>query len=991
MNKTSISGENPTALKQLNNLSPLANYDQEDDDTDCATPVSLGIPMNQDCKNMELAWNLVEWIVDRHKKLASSPKGSHLIETLAVDDMVFTAKKFIACQAEFQQHGIWPEVSLGFHYTRPANLEGIKQNGLITRAERCSDQTYARRRLTYGDGIYVANNPNAFHGRFGKIGIIVAIIKGKCERATSTGRKFSINANTVIGNKYRSRGSASANSNNYFDEIVLQESCQCLPLIKYDASLLNESIKLGAYFKELQRGVDKFLNNDLIAITAPFDTDRNMTNPVVSSGGVLGKQDLIPWPSNPFTTPPKSLTSSSFNTSFNNYTSLSLPMPFASLPIPAASLERGKNNVGGKNLPQSANIFATNTLNTTPISNINLDQKDRQNYFLKFTRVLMHYLENFDKEMHARAKFVIRDSADQKKQNNPAYASLSVSMQGRLRALVGEDYWVKVEGYLCQFLKRDYQTKDGMSPQSALISASRVAMIAASPLPGKWHPKWQYGMGTKGSNTTPTTKDASDKSNFNSSNPIDATAKAEEIANDLERQKKEMGLFAMMANSTTVGEFGTTSHDCEAATTTSDDDAARRKKEMNSFAAFDTGGTNTTTNFSKTKHYTGSRGNNNSSSPNNAVMTVEIANDLEQRKKGMGLFSNMANSGAMFHTSPDDSADRHTSRGSGSSPDRSTRSAATNDGDATWIASLTRENHQPQQEHIFNRAQQIPQIPHVTLKQQFLRQPESQKRKTDTLAAIVKSKRHAGLADIIPNTVTRKVVATIRMCQYNAPESFNDSTKENVFSEVAIIEQKSKELCVICLEEMKYGEKIVSFNIDSCNHTFHRGCIESALRRMPRCPICRKYVKEPQGYSPSGTLTITVAESTCSGFEHESTRTFVLNYVMPENTQKSYHPNPGVRYTRTIRKAYIPDVLDGRKLLQRLLYAFEKGLLFLIGTSGTTGRQNVIIWSSVHQKTQQFGGAMNHGFPDPGYFINCNDELDALGVPTDPHIDTVSL
>jgi len=850
-----------------------------DDDTDCATPVSLGNPMNQDCKNMELAWNFVEWIVDRHKKLAGSPKGSHLIETLAMDDMVFTAKKFIACQAEFQKHGIWPQVSLGFHYTKPANLERIKQDGLMTRAERCGDQTYAIGRLTYGDGIYVGNNPNAF-GRFGKVGIIVAIIKGKCERAT--GRQISIDTNTVIGNKHRSDRSASANGNNYFDEIVLQESCQCLPLIKYDASLLNESIKLGAYFKELQRGVDKFLNNDLI--TTPFDTDHNMTNPAVSSGGPhdIGQQDLLPWPSNPFTALPTSLTSSSTSTSTNNYTSLSaasLPMPIASLPIPAASLDIGKNIIGWKNLSQPDNISAyTNTLNTTPINNITQNHQNQEKYFLNFTRVLMSNLENSDKEMHARAKSVIGDCADQNKQNNPAHAKCSVSMQRRLRALVGEACWKKTESYLCKLLKRHYQTKDGMSPHNALMKASLVARIAASPLPaliragqaatmiapqmpGGGHTNGQYDMGMPG---------------ISSLTKENHQPQQEHVLNRAQQlpQIPQVTLKQQFPASPLPG-----------------------------------GG-----------------------HPNGQY--------------GMGM---------------------------------------------SGISSLTKENHQPQQEHVINRAQQLPQIPPVMLKQQFPRQPEPQKRKADTLVAIVRNKRPADLADNIPNTVTSIVVDTTRTCHYTAPESFTDSTKENVFSEVAVIEQKSKELCVICLEEMKHGEKIVRFNIDSCNHTFHRGCIESALRRMPRCPICRKYVKEPQGYSPSGTLTITVAESTCSGFEHESTRTFVLNYVMPGNTQKSYHPNPGVRYTSTVRKAYIPDVPDGRKLLQRLLYAFEKGLLFLIGTSGTTGRQNVIIWSSVHQKTQQFGGAMNHGFPDPGYFINCNEELDALGVPTDPHIDTVSL
>jgi len=279
----------------------------------------------------------------------------------------------------------------------------------------------------------------------------------------------------------------------------------------------------------------------------------------------------------------------------------------------------------------------------------------------------------------------------------------------------------------------------------------------------------------------------------------------------------------------------------------------------------------------------------------------------------------------------------------------------------------------------------------VILRQRSPRQPESQKLKVDTPTAVTKSKCISDLAHIIPNTVTRNIVDITRTCHYKAPESFTDPMKESALSEVIIIDQKNEEQCVICLEQMKHGERIARFKIDICNHTFHRGCIESALLRMPKCPICRTYIKEPQGCSPSGTLTTTVVESACSSFEHESTRSFVLTYSMQAGIQKCYHPNPGVRYTGTVRVAYIPDILDGRKLLQRLRYAFERGLLFLIGTSGTTGRQNVITWSSVHQKTSRFGGAMNHGFPDSGYFINCNEELDALGVPTDPlNIDSLS-
>jgi len=54
-------------------------------------------------------------------------------------------------------------------------------------------------------------------------------------------------------------------------------------------------------------------------------------------------------------------------------------------------------------------------------------------------------------------------------------------------------------------------------------------------------------------------------------------------------------------------------------------------------------------------------------------------------------------------------------------------------------------------------------------------------------------------------------------------------------------------------------------------------------------------------------------------------------------------------------------------------------LTFTIGTSLSTGQPNRIVWASIHHKTSTSPGP--HGYPDTGYFINANEELDALHVP----------
>jgi len=70
---------------------------------------------------------------------------------------------------------------------------------------------------------------------------------------------------------------------------------------------------------------------------------------------------------------------------------------------------------------------------------------------------------------------------------------------------------------------------------------------------------------------------------------------------------------------------------------------------------------------------------------------------------------------------------------------------------------------------------------------------------------------------------------------------------------------------------------------------------------------------------------------------------------------QSDHPNPGKWYKGTTRFAYLPDSPQGRQILQLLRRAFEAELVFTIGTSNTTGKDNVVIWNDIHHKTKPSG------------------------------------
>jgi len=55
------------------------------------------------------------------------------------------------------------------------------------------------------------------------------------------------------------------------------------------------------------------------------------------------------------------------------------------------------------------------------------------------------------------------------------------------------------------------------------------------------------------------------------------------------------------------------------------------------------------------------------------------------------------------------------------------------------------------------------------------------------------------------------------------------------------------------------------------------------------------------------------------------------------------------------RIAYLPATAEGEEICQLLREAFNAGLIFTIGTSHTTGADNVVIWNDIHHKTSKTG------------------------------------
>lgn len=208
------------------------------------------------------AWLFVNQVLELHKNITATAPGP---STVAVDDMVFLGRNFLQCLQEFEHKGYPCRVTLAYHYTSSAAMDKIKQDGLMTLEER--RKTYSTSNshgAVFGDGIYTANNPFAFR-HFGDTGLLVAVLLGNVSRVPMGGKKPNDSTiNTVIGNKMLRRVTGTIpEKTKYTDELVLQESKQCLPLMQFKtASVSNQAGKdaVWAFHQELQKLLDTSFN-----------------------------------------------------------------------------------------------------------------------------------------------------------------------------------------------------------------------------------------------------------------------------------------------------------------------------------------------------------------------------------------------------------------------------------------------------------------------------------------------------------------------------------------------------------------------------------------------------------------------------------------------------------------------------------------------------------------------------------------------------------
>lgn len=185
-------------------------------------------------------------------------------------------------------------------------------------------------------------------------------------------------------------------------------------------------------------------------------------------------------------------------------------------------------------------------------------------------------------------------------------------------------------------------------------------------------------------------------------------------------------------------------------------------------------------------------------------------------------------------------------------------------------------------------------------------------------------------------------------------------------------DQTQLEDCPICCNDFESYETAPSlWQLLNCSHKLCLTCYSKILttrstmsnvqHTFVKCPFCQSITGIEVGTCPDMQMNVTIIPNPCNGYEPSTTLS--IHYV-------------GHNFKRI---AFLPNNIAGQEILQLLKIAFDRRLCFTVGTSNTTGHNNVIVWN-IHHKTSLQGGVMSHGYPDPGYIDRLKWELKAFGI-----------
>ncbi|XP_003920503.3 E3 ubiquitin-protein ligase DTX4 isoform X1 [Saimiri boliviensis] len=204
--------------------------------------------------------------------------------------------------------------------------------------------------------------------------------------------------------------------------------------------------------------------------------------------------------------------------------------------------------------------------------------------------------------------------------------------------------------------------------------------------------------------------------------------------------------------------------------------------------------------------------------------------------------------------------------------------------------------------------------------------------------------------------------------------------------------------CTICMERLtapsgyKGPQPTVKPDLvgklSRCGHVYHIYCLVAMYNNGNKdgslqCPTCKTIYGVKTGTQPPGKMEYHLIPHSLPG--HPDCKTIRIIYSIPPGIQGPEHPNPGKSFSARgfPRHCYLPDSEKGRKVLKLLLVAWDRRLIFAIGTSSTTGESDTVIWNEVHHKTEFGSNLTGHGYPDANYLDNVLAELAAQGISED--------
>ncbi|XP_058545066.1 E3 ubiquitin-protein ligase DTX4 isoform X1 [Neofelis nebulosa] len=204
--------------------------------------------------------------------------------------------------------------------------------------------------------------------------------------------------------------------------------------------------------------------------------------------------------------------------------------------------------------------------------------------------------------------------------------------------------------------------------------------------------------------------------------------------------------------------------------------------------------------------------------------------------------------------------------------------------------------------------------------------------------------------------------------------------------------------CTICMERLTAPSGYKGLQptvkpdlvgkLSRCGHIYHIYCLVAMYNNGNKdgslqCPTCKTIYGVKTGTQPPGKMEYHLIPHSLPG--HPDCKTIRIIYSIPPGIQGPEHPNPGKSFSARgfPRHCYLPDSEKGRKVLKLLLVAWDRRLIFAIGTSSTTGESDTVIWNEVHHKTEFGSNLTGHGYPDANYLDNVLAELAAQGISED--------